>query len=179
MASGRPAYIYICIYMPRHPRSRAVRKLPPPPPPHDFIQTFGGVAESADHAFHNTAALNHSFHSLVPGETLVIPRGTFYVGGGVEGVGLRDVTIRIDGRLLFSSDTSRWPHYSDGVTHRAGLAFWDAQDLTLTSSARGELDGNGRAWWSVPGIGYLMHQEHRPRLLTIANSRCAHTRATH
>ena len=93
----------------------------------------------------------------------------FHILGGVEGVGLRDATIRIDGTLLFSPDTARWPHYGDG-THRAGLAFWDAQDLTLTSSGTGILDGNGRAWWSLPGISYLLHQENRPRLLTIANS---------
>ena len=43
--------------------------------------------------------------------------------------------------------------------------------LTLTSaSGQGELNGNGRAWWSLPGVGYLIHQEQRPRLLTIANS---------
>ena len=52
------------------------------------------------------------------------------------------------------------------------MAFWDCSNITLTSSnGRGELYGNGRAWWSLPGIGYLLHQEYRPRLLTVASSR--------
>ena len=59
-----------------------------------------------------------------------------------------------------------------GRGYLAGMAFWDCSNITLTSSnGRGELYGNGRAWWSLPGIGYLLHQEYRPRLLTVASSR--------
>ena len=130
---------------------------------------FPGTPDAAEFAEANAIALNQSLHALLPGDTLIIPKRTFHILGGVEGVGLRDVTIRIDGTLLFSPDTASWPHYGDG-THRAGLAFWDAHGLTISSSRQGTLDGNGRAWWSVPGFGYLMHQEKRPRLLTIANS---------
>mgnify|MGYP002832806894 CR=1 FL=1 len=60
--------------------------------------------------------------------TLHIPPGTFHVMGGVEGVGLRDVTVRIDGTLRFSPDTRAWPRYTDGIMPRAGLAFWEAED---------------------------------------------------
>ena len=140
---------------------------------HDFVRDGGGIPDNPAAAWHNQAALNASLHSLLPGDTLHIPQHTFHVMGGVEGVGLRDATIRVDGTLRFSPHTAAWPRYADRVTRRPGLAFWDAIGLTLTTSSsriQGVLDGGGRAWWSVPGIGYLMHVEHRPRLLTVANS---------
>ena len=161
MAKKKPA---------RKPRAARKPKAPPPPPPIG-MSIFGGVRDLPAAALDNTALLNHSLQGLLPGETLVIPRGTYHVMGGVEGIGLSDVTIQIDGKLIFSPKTRQWPHYADGIVHKAGLAFWDARGLRLTSaSGHGELNGNGRAWWSLPGIGYLIHQEQRPRLLTIANS---------
>ena len=147
----------------RKKKKKASRKKEP------MHRIFPGIPDKLESAASNTAALNQSLHELNPGETLVVPKKVYHILGGVEGVGLRDATIRIDGTLLFSPNTEQWPHHNDG-THRAGLAFWDAQGLTLTSSGTGILDGNGRAWWSLPGIGYLIHQENRPRLLTIANS---------
>lgn len=163
----------------------------------DFTVAFGGVPDDPTAAAHNTAALNHSLRSLKAGETLLIPPFTFHINGGVEGAGLRDVTLRIDGRLSFSPDIAHWPHdqrvepidplsastphppcpllemsYTPyaGKGYLAGLNFWNCSGLTLTSSRRGELFGNGQRWWSVPLLGYLLHGEHRPRLLTVFNS---------
>lgn len=176
---------------------------------HDFVHTFGGVADDPRAAQHNTAALNHSFRNLRRGDKLHVPEQTFYVNGGIEGVRLHDVTIIIDGRLLFSPDVYIWPHawgsvpwpdpandlpashptflkqlLGEPATERprpcplprsnatryggrgylAGMAFSDCRNLTLTSSnRRGELNGNGRAWWSLPGFGYLVHQVCSPR----------------
>ena len=152
---------------------RRQRRVPPPPPPPSTVTNFlhaGGIPSDPAAAWQNTATLNATLHALLPGDTLLIPRRTFHVMGGIEGVGLRDVTIQIDGKLIFSPDTSAWPRYADDITRRPGLSFWDAVGLTLTSSSQGVLDGSGRAWWSVPGIGYLIHTERRPRLLTVANS---------
>ena len=155
----------------RHVPTMARRSQATSPNVIHFVRDGGGIPDSSAAAWHNQAALNASLHALGAGMTLHIPPGTFHVMGGVEGVGLRDVTVRIDGTLRFSPDTRAWPRYTDGIMPRAGLAFWEAAGLTLTSGARqGVLDGNGRAWWSVPGIGYLIHQEWRPRLLTVANS---------
>jgi polygalacturonase len=164
---------------------------------HDFVRAFGGVADEPQAARHNTAALNHSLRSLGRGDTLHVPAETFYITGGVEGDGLVDVTISIDGSLVFSPDPHTWPHSwgrrlgvsaatepmpcplprtnatrYGGRGYLAGMAFYNCDNLTLTSSnGRGELNGNGRAWWSLPGIGYLMRHEDRPRLLTVAASR--------
>ena len=110
------------------------------------------------------------------------------------------MTICIDGRLVFSPDISHWPHNNgavlsdplevlatprppcppprlnwtrySGAGYLAGIALWNCRGLTLTSSnGRGELYGNGRVWWSLPFVGYLLRRENRPRLLTIMNSR--------
>ena len=76
----------------------------------DFVRAFGGVADEPQAAGHNTAALNHSLRSLGRGDTLHVPAQTFYLTGGVEGDGLVDVTISIDGSLVFSPDLRTWPH---------------------------------------------------------------------
>uniref|UniRef100_A0A7S3C172 Pectate lyase superfamily protein domain-containing protein n=1 Tax=Haptolina ericina TaxID=156174 RepID=A0A7S3C172_9EUKA len=181
----------------RHSHRSASRPLSPT---HDFALAFGGIPDDPSAAQHNTAALNHSLRALKPGDTLLIPPRTFHVNGGVEAGGLRNVTICIDGRLVFSPDITHWPHNNGAVlsdpheivsTPRppcpqprfnwtrysgpgflAGIALWNCRGLTLTSSnGRGELHGNGRVWWSLPFLGYLYRRENRPRLLTIANSR--------
>jgi polygalacturonase len=43
----------------------------------------------------------------------------------------------------------------------------DLQNVTFTSSGEGTLDGNGKKWWGIPGIGYLIREENRPRLLRV------------
>ena len=49
----------------------------------------------------NGAILNASLASLAPGDVLVIPNKTFHLMGGVVGRHLRDVTISVDGTLVF------------------------------------------------------------------------------
>ena len=156
----------------------------------DFVRAFGGVADEPQAAGHNTAALNHSLRSLGRGDTLHVPAQTFYLTGGVEGDGLVDVTISIDGSLVFSPDLRTWPHswgrrlgVSAPEAHRlpcppprtnatryggrgylAGMAFYNCRNLTLTSpSGRGELNGNGRAWWSPPRLGFRVRVTVRVR----------------
>eukprot|EP01062_Namystynia_karyoxenos_P010445 TRINITY_DN136_c0_g1_i4.p1 TRINITY_DN136_c0_g1~~TRINITY_DN136_c0_g1_i4.p1 ORF type:complete len:328 (+),score=130.76 TRINITY_DN136_c0_g1_i4:410-1393(+) len=51
------------------------------------------------------------------------------------------------------------------------LQFVDFQNVTFTSATRGTLDGNGKKWWGLPGIGYLVRQENRPRLFHLRNSK--------
>ncbi len=106
--------------------------------------------------------------------------------GGVEVAGLTNVTIRFDGRLVFSDALDAWPRGADGRVKEC-LYFERCLGLTLTAarpyapplqgaayrppsppaSGAGVLDGQGQRWWGVPGVGYLVRGEDRPRLLHI------------
>ena len=43
-------------------------------------------------------------------------------------------------------------------------------NVTYTSRGTGTLDGQGSVWWGLPGIGYLVRGEDRPRLFHAAGS---------
>lgn len=44
---------------------------------------------------------------------------------------------------------------------------YDSTNVKITGSGQGILDGSGQKWWGVPGIGYLVREENRPRLLHV------------
>jgi len=125
----------------------------------------------------NAAALNKALGSLRSGDTLLI-RGVYHTNGGLVGTNLTDVTIQLDGQLVFSSSTRRWPRYMDDRGKKGGvmecLHLINPVNVTLTSSLGrgadgGVLDGSGAAWWGIPFVGYLIHVEDRPRLLRVSN----------
>jgi polygalacturonase len=52
--------------------------------------------------------------------------------------------------------------------------FNNLTNVSFTSSNGpngGLLDGSGGKWWGIPGIGYLLRTENRPRLLAVDNSK--------
>ena len=135
------------------------------------VVDFGKAGATPDHSSlaterANGALLNASLASLQPGDTLVIPNATYHVMGGIVGRKLKDVVIRIDGTLKFSTRADDWPRTGDGNDAGAmACTRWDALDnVTFTSSGLGTLDGQGAAWWGFPGVGYLEVGENRPRL---------------
>ena len=50
------------------------------------------------------------------------------------------------------------------------MQFNDISNVTFTSSGIGTLDGNGRKWWGIPGLGYLRYGKKRPHLLKIKHA---------
>jgi hypothetical protein len=89
---------------------------------------------------------------------------------------LTNVTILLDGQLIFSRRTRQWPR-SAGTNKEDGrkvlecIHLIEAVNVTLTSSHRsphgGILNGQGSAWWGLPLIGYVRYNEDRPRLIRI------------
>jgi len=104
----------------------------------------------------------------ITGDILFISNKTFSLIGGIQAKGLQNVKIIIDGTLLFSDDRETWPVNANGDVLEC-MYFDDLENVTFTSSGKGTLDGNGKKWWGA--IDFLKHQEDRPRLLHIANSK--------
>jgi len=96
--------------------------------------------------------------------------------GGIIAAGLKDVTIQLDGTLSFSKKIKHWPRKKLVGPHKNPFkkghvldcfVFSHTTNLTLTSSGTGTMEGNGAVWWGIPGIGYLIRVENRPKLLHI------------
>ena len=79
--------------------------------------------------------------------------------------GLKSVTIQLDGTLTYSDDLHHWPRHGDGLEAKVLDCFSmkDLTNVTFTSSGMGLMDGKGKAWWGIPGIGYLIRTENRPK----------------
>ena len=45
---------------------------------------------------------------------IVLNRRTYFVMGGIVGSDFTDVTIQIDGTIMFSDDIDEWPRDEDG-----------------------------------------------------------------
>ena len=68
--------------------------------------------------------------------------------------------------MLFSDDIKHWPTVSPNSQMPVVAIQLDGTvGLTITSSGTGTFDGNGAAWWGLPGVGYLMRGKNRPPLL--------------
>jgi len=142
------------------------------------FESVGGIPDdkSWDAVLKNGALLNQTLNSLQHGDEFLLPAKTFYTMGGLVVSNLSSVRIRIDGTLTFGSTfwnghryLQEWPRDKKRVL--ACMSFSHLTNVTFTSSTEGELDGEGAKWWGLPGIGYLVRGEDRPRLLKVSNSR--------
>ena len=136
-----------------------------------FLDAGGipGKSATTATAIANTALLNSTLASLLPGDTLLIPNKTFVVMGGAYATGLDNATIQLDGTFLWSSDTKAWPS-GKGSMPRTCLTLENTRGLRITSNGTGTLDGNGAKWWGIPGIGYLVRGKNRPPMLAVNNA---------
>jgi hypothetical protein len=136
------------------------------------FQEAGAIAgdSSTATAWKNGGILNETLASMRPGDTLHVENTSFYVMGGIRATNLTNVTIQIDGTLLFSDDLKAWPRGGDGKV-LPSLYFDAPKDVVFTSSGVGTLNGQGGKWWGIPGIGYLIRTEDRPRLFHMRDSK--------
>ena len=136
----------------------------------DFEQ-IGGIPNngSIDIAWRNGALLNNTMKNLGVGDVFLIPNKTFHLMGGIKASGLQSVIFIIDGTLVFSNKLREWPRDGDGRVLDS-FHFYNFNNVTFTSNGKGTLDGNGERWWGIPGIGYLLRPEPKPRLFNIDDS---------
>lgn len=84
------------------------------------------------------------------------------------------MTLQLEGTINFGTDNildgyrdiKEWPRNADNNVLEC-FSLYSCKNFTLTSSATGTFDGAGKRWWGIPGIGYLVKGEHRPRLFTM------------
>lgn len=116
----------------------------------------------------NSKALSSILERLSPGDTLVIPNKTYYFMGGVVGTNMSHVTIRLEGTLKLTSDIRSYPK-GHGDMPVDAILLVNATNVTLTSSGKGTLDGNGKLWWGY--MKYLENTNHRPILLHVKGAK--------
>eukprot|EP01038_Epipyxis_sp_PR26KG_P006617 gene6617-9084_t len=135
------------------------------------FERIGGIPHNTSYevAFANGQLFNDTLNKLQPFDVFIIPNRTFtMVGGIIVEVGLSDVVIQIDGTISFTNDRETWPKNANGDVEEC-IYMSNLSNVTFTSSGTGTLDGNGQEWWGA--IKFLVHQEDRPRLLHIYNTK--------
>eukprot|EP00755_Sulcionema_specki_P011644 Sspe_Gene.7882::Locus_2677_Transcript_1_1_Confidence_1.000_Length_2861::g.7882::m.7882 len=155
--------------------------------------------KSLETAWKNGRLLNDTLGNLtgVEGSVLRIPQDKeFYIMGGIRAAGLVNFTLDLQGKLTLSDDLKQWPRLSNKRV-LAAFHFDNCRGLVLSGAfsaveersrssdflnpsvtpppykwdaSAGVIDGQGKAWWGIPLIGYAERQENRPRLVEINNS---------
>jgi hypothetical protein len=127
------------------------------------FEEIGGKADDSSYhaALANSVIFNTTLNTLQPLDTFIIPNKTFTIVGGITASGLSKVTIQIDGTLSFTNDRDSWPTDENGNVLEC-IYLENIEDVIFTSTGKGTLDGNGKAWWGA--IKFLKNQENRPRL---------------
>ena len=115
----------------------------------DF-ERIGGIADNNSEAaaFYNQKLLNTTLNSLLPSDVLYLSNKTFTLVGGIFVTGIKNVTIKLDGTLNFTSDRDTWPTDENGNVLEC-MYFEDIENVAFTSGGKGTYNGNGRPWWGA------------------------------
>jgi len=137
----------------------------------DF-ESAGGIPDDLSEraAWTNGRLMNTTLGSLAPGDTFLVPNKTFFLMGGIVVRDIESVIFQLDGTLVFDDNMEDWPRESNGKVLEC-IHFYNIVNVTFTSSGVGVMDGQGERWWGLPGIGYLLRGENRPRLFNVEDSK--------
>ena len=83
---------------------------------------------------------------------------------------IESIIFQLEGTIMFDDNMQDWPRESNGRVLEC-IHFYNIVNVTFTSTSVGVMDGRGETWWGVPGIGYLVRGENRPRLFNIQDSK--------
>jgi len=137
----------------------------------DF-ESAGGIPDDLSEraAWTNGRLMNTTLGSLAPGDTFLVSNKTFFLMGGIVVRDIESVIFQLDGTLVFDDNMEDWPRESNGKVLEC-IHFYNIVNVTFTSSGVGVMDGQGERWWGLPGIGYLLRGENRPRLFNVEDSK--------
>lgn len=102
------------------------------------------VAQINSKAFLNAL---YAANSSTTDRTVIIPSGNEYFMLQVVGTSLYDITIQLDGKLLFSDEIQAWVEEPIGQ-----LEFHDVHGITVQGD--GKIDGQGLKWWRSAYLGH-------------------------
>ncbi|GMH57099.1 hypothetical protein TrST_g9729 [Triparma strigata] len=132
-----------------------------------------GASTDAD-GLTNQKAVNSAIAALSQGDSLVIPKGTFKMVGGVVATGLRNVTITLDGVLEFEYNPDDWPLDPDQKSEKFMdcIHISESIDVVITSSTVGLVNGGGKPWWDKMIAGTLppKNSDSRPKLIHLSRT---------
>ena len=157
--------------------------------------------ELIQQAINNTRAYNLALKAAKPGDTVLLHENDSYSFiGGIEGVGLQDITLDFAGYTRFIYDTDRWPMRKwtggkeDGITEEyvPAIDMLDCRGIVITCSATNKaivsvdyekneiyLDEDSGIGGIIDGHGKKwwddaimgdIHVDSRPRLIDIRGS---------
>jgi polygalacturonase len=79
--------------------------------------------------------------------TVLIPAGNEYALLHVYSTQIHDITIQLEGTLIFSDEIQAWPE-----DPTAQLEFYDVHGVTVQGN--GKIDGQGLKWWRSAYLGH-------------------------
>lgn len=142
------------------------------------LEDFGAVEGDASANVTNRRAFNRALVHARPGDTVVVPPGTWYLTGGVVSQRERShLTLDLRGNLSFVFDLENWPQNPDTGHYANCFDFTHIQHFTMTgTSVEGlgglpqvAIDGNGKGWWDGVMTNKISSGG-RPRMLSISDS---------
>jgi len=128
--------------------------------------------DSMPTVMYNTKLFNDTLNSLEAGDSMFISNKTFHLIGGISASFLKRNTIYLDGTLSFIADRDAWPKNEQGGVQEC-IMLHGVEDFVITTTSPslryGTINGNGKVWWGA--LQFLIHQEDRPRLIHMTDSK--------
>lgn len=132
---------------------------------------FQGKSDHISHYNLNQYLLQYDLERLQEGDVYTIPEHTYYIRGGVVLSDKKNITLYLNGQLIFPDVLVQWPKTSSG-SYIPCLSIQNSSYIHITSRSKGILNGDGSSWWS-----FHMFFKYRPTLFHTENSH--HLRIEH
>ena len=94
-------------------------------------------------------AILSAFSQCSHDATIIFKNDTYYINSVMNTTGLSNVTIDLQGTLLWSTDIDYWLKHSLPVGYQNQSVAWylGGSNITFSGHGYGTLDGNGQVWY--------------------------------
>jgi polygalacturonase len=136
------------------------------------IDAFGAqrASKSESSIAANGKALSAALSAASLGDTVLVQAGAgaYTFRGPIEAIGLRNLTLRVDGLIELDDKIAAWPQAADGRS--PWLKVVNSSSVSLVGT--GLIDGLGKRWWdaSITNTDFPGLLERRPNMLHFEKS---------